>query len=156
MAAAEGQERTVGADPGGSTQHRPAATGDQSVGGLMQDLSRDTSTLVRQEIRLAQAEMTQKAKLAGMGASLLGAAAVMGLAVLGAGTAFLIAVIAIVLPLWLAALAVTVFYALIAGVLALVGRRALRRATPASPEQTVETLKEDAEWARTRARSGRT
>lgn len=141
--------------PGGPSRDRPP-TEAQSMGQLLQDLSHDTSHLVRQEIQLAQVELKQKAKLAGLGAGLLAAAAILGLGVLGAGTAFLITVIAVVLPVWLAALAVTVFYALLVTVLALAGRRELRRATPVMPEQTVETLKEDAEWARTQTRSART
>lgn len=134
-------------------EHPPA---DLTVGQLLRELSQDTSHLVRQEIQLAQAEMKQKAKRVGVGAGLLGAAAVMGLAALGAGTALLIIAIAIVLPLWLSALAVTGFYVLVAGVLALAGGLGIRRATPLQPEQTVATLKEDAEWAKTRARSVRT
>lgn len=135
---------------------REGAERQESVGQLLQELSRDTSHLVRQEIRLAQAEMTQKAKLAGLSAGLLGAAAVLGLAMLGAATAAMIAAIAILVPVWAAALAVTVFYGLLIGGLALVAWRELRRASPLKPEQTVETLKDDAAWARTRARSART
>ncbi len=128
---------------------------DESVGQLLQELSQDTAHLVRQEIRLAQAELTRKAKLAGTGLVLVVAAVVLVLALLGALTAFLIAVIAIALPVWASALAVTVFYGLVAGGLVLAGRRELRRALPPQPEQTVEEMKEDAAWAKTQAQSVR-
>lgn len=126
---------------------------DQSVGQLLRELSQETSTLVRQEVQLAKVELTQKAKQAGKGAGLLVAAAVVGLALLGAFTAFLIALIALALPVWLAALVVTVFYALLVAVLGFAGRAALRKATPAKPEQTIDTVKEDVQWAKTQAKS---
>jgi hypothetical protein len=128
---------------------------DESAGQLISDLARDASILVRQEIALAKAELTEKGKLAGKGAGLLAGAAVMGLALLGALTACLILVIALVLPAWLAALSVTVLYALVVGVLALAGRSQLKRATPPKPEQTVETVKEDVAWAKTQAKSAK-
>ncbi len=131
------------------------AEDERSVGELLRELSAETSTLVRQEVQLAKAELTVKAKQAGKGAGLLGGAAVMGLALLGAFTAFLIAVIALVVPVWLSALIVTVLYGVIAGVLALAGKKALQQAGPAKPQQTIDTLKEDAQWTKTRAKSAR-
>lgn len=141
-----------------STSYEPPQPGngpgsDQSVGQLLRELSQESSTLVRQEVALAKAELTQKAKQAGKGAGLLVAAAVIGLALLGALTAFLIALIALALPVWLAALVVTVFYALLAAGLGLAGRAALRKASP-KPEQTIDTVKEDVRWAKTQAKSG--
>jgi F0F1-type ATP synthase assembly protein I len=79
----------------------------------------------------------------------------MGLALLGAFTAFLIAVIARAVPVWLSALIVTVLYGVIAGVLALAGKKALQQAGSAKPQQTIDTLKEDAQWTKTRAKSAR-
>jgi uncharacterized membrane protein len=131
------------------------ADDQRSVGELLRELSEETSTLVRQEVQLAKAELSAKVKQAGKGAVLLGAAAVMGLALLGAFTAFLILVLDLVLAAWLAALVVTVVYAVIVAVLALAGRSALRKATPVAPEQTVETVKEDVEWAKNQARSAK-
>jgi uncharacterized membrane protein YqjE len=128
---------------------------ERSVGELLRELSAETSTLVRQEVQLAKAELTEKGKQAGKGAGLLGGAAVMGLALLGAFTAFLIAVIALAVPVWLSALIVTVLYGVIAGVLALAGKKALQQAGPAKPEQTIDTLKEDAQWAKTQAKSAK-
>lgn len=127
---------------------------EQSVGQLLRELSEETSTLVRQEVQLAKVELTEKAKQAGKGAGLLAAAAVMGLALLGALTAFLIAVIALVVPVWLSALVVTVLYGVVAGVLALAGKKALQQVSP-KPEQTVDTLKEDVQWAKTQAKSAK-
>ena len=142
-----------------STEYEPAQPDggpgtDQSVGQLLRELSEETSTLVRQEVQLAKVELTEKAKQAGKGAGLLAAAAVMGLAVLGALTAFLIAAIALVVPVWLSALIVAVLYGAIAGVLALAGKKALRQVSP-KPEQTVDTLKEDVQWAKTQAKSAK-
>ena len=127
---------------------------EQSVGQLLRELSEETSTLVRQEVQLAKVELTEKAKQAGKGAGLLAAAAVMGLALLGALTAFLIAVIALVVPVWLSALVVTVLYGVVAGMLALAGKKALQQVSP-KPEQTVDTLKEDVQWAKTQAKSAK-
>jgi uncharacterized membrane protein YqjE len=144
----------------GSVRYEPpeperGAEDERSVGELLRELSAETSTLVRQEVQLAKAELTEKGKQAGKGAGLLGGAAVMGLALLGAFTAFLIAVIALAVPVWLSALIVTVLYGVIAGVLALAGKKALQQAGPAKPEQTIDTLKEDAQWAKTQAKSAK-
>ena len=114
---------------------------DRPVGDLVKQLAGQTSTLVRQEIDLAKAEMSQKASIAGKGAGLLGGAAVVGLLAAGSLTACLI---------------VALVMAAIAAVLAMQGRNRIRAATPPVPEQTVETVKEDVEWAKTRTPSART
>jgi uncharacterized membrane protein YqjE len=126
---------------------------DESVGDLVRRLSEDTAALVRQELALARAELTQKGKRAGRGAGMFGGAGAAGLAALVALTAFLILVLDIALPAWAAALIVTVLWAAVAAVLALRGRDEIREATPPVPEQTIETVKEDVEWAKTRVRS---
>jgi nitrate/nitrite transporter NarK len=109
---------------------------------------------VRQELKLAQAEMTEKGKNAGVGVGLFGGAGVVGLLALGALTAFLIAALATGMDVWLASLIVTVAYAAIAGVLALIGKSRVTEAVPPVPEQTVETVKEDAQWAKSQLPSG--
>ncbi|MCW3008837.1 MAG: hypothetical protein JWP17_3463 [Solirubrobacterales bacterium] len=129
---------------------------DASLGDLLKQLSEQTTTLVRQEIDLAKAEVTQKGKQASVGAGVLAAAAIVGLLALGALTAMFIALLDTAMATWLAALIVTVVYGAIAGALAVVGRGRLKAATPVVPEQTVETVKEDVEWAKTQARSART
>jgi hypothetical protein len=126
---------------------------DRPIGDLLKQLSEQTSTLVRQELELAKAEFAQKGKQAGVGAGLLGAGGIVGLLALGALTATLILLLATFLEPWIAALIVTVVYAAIAGVLALTGKGRVKEATPPMPEQTVETVKEDVAWAKTRARS---
>lgn len=126
---------------------------EHSVGDLVKELANETSTLVRQEIDLAKAEMTERGKRAGKGAGMLAAAAVAGLLALGALTACLVALLDLAMPTWLAALIVTVVYAGIAGALALVGRNRLREAAPPIPEETIESVKEDVQWAKNRTRS---
>ncbi len=125
------------------------------TGELVRELAEETSTLVRKELELAKAEMAQKAKLAGMGAGLLAGAGVAALLALGALTAGLVLALALVLPAWLAALVVTLLWVAIAGVLAFLGRQRMREAGPPAPEQTLESVKDDVEVAKTRARSGR-
>jgi uncharacterized membrane protein YqjE len=122
---------------------------EESIGDLLKRLSTDTSTLVRQEMALARAELTEQGKRAGTGAGMLGGAGVAGLLTLGALTATLIGVLDTAMAFWLAALIVTVVWAAIAGVLALQGRNKIKQATPPAP-QTVETVKEDVRWAKTR------
>jgi uncharacterized membrane protein YqjE len=125
---------------------------DRGVGELVKDLASQTSTLVRQEIKLAQAEVTQKGKLAGKGAGMMAGAAVAALLMLGALTALLIVVLDSFMALWLAVLIVTVLWGIVAAVLAQAGKKALQSATPPVP-QTVETVKEDIQWAKTQTGS---
>ena len=127
---------------------------DRPIGELLRQLSQETATLVRQEIDLAKAEVTEKGKKAGMGAGMFGAAGIVGFLALGALTAFLILALNEFLPAWAAALIVTVVYAAIAGVLAMQGKEKVKEASPPVPEQTVETVKEDIQWAKNQTRSG--
>lgn len=129
---------------------------DRPVGELIKQLADETATLVRQELELARAEMTQKGKQAGFGLGMFGGAGVATLLALGALTACVIAALDTGMALWLAALIVAVVYGAIAAVLALVGKERLHEATPPVPEQTQRSVKEDVEWAKTRARSART
>src|SRR3712207_708366 len=90
---------------------------DRPIGELMKQLAEETSTLVRQELELAKAEMTQKGKKAGVGIGLMGMAGVAALLALGTLTAFLVLALDGVMPNWLAALIVGLAWAAIAGVL---------------------------------------
>jgi hypothetical protein len=128
---------------------------DNSLPELLKQLSQETATLVRQEIDLAKAEVSEKARKAGIGAGMFGAAGIVGLLALGALTACFILALDTAMAGWLAALIVTVVYAAIAGVLALTGRGKVKEAGPPVPEQTVETVKEDVQWAKTQTPSGR-
>jgi apolipoprotein N-acyltransferase len=125
---------------------------DQSIGELLKHLSEQTATLVRQELDLAKAEMQQRGKRAGLGLGLIGGGGVLALAAIGALTATLILVLAEWMDAWLAALIVTLVYAAGAAVLALQGKEKEGEATPPVP-QTMETVKEDVQWAKTQVRS---
>ena len=127
---------------------------DRPIGDLLKQLSQETTTLVKQELDLAKAEMAQKGKHAGAGAGFIGGGALFGLGMFGALTASLIALLATAIGhVWLAALIVAAVYGAVGGVLALRGKDKIQEAAPAGPEQTVETVKEDVEWARTQTRS---
>jgi uncharacterized membrane protein YqjE len=129
---------------------------ERPAGELLKELSDHTTALVRQEIELAKAELGEKGKKAGLGAGMFGGAGLFGVFALAALTTCIIAALDTAMPLWLAALIVTVVYAAIAGVLALQGRSKVQEAGPPVPEQATESVKEDVQWAKTRARSGRT
>lgn len=126
---------------------------DQSISELVKDLATETSTLVRQEIDLAKAEMTDRGKRAGKGVGMLAAGAAVALLAFGALTAALIAALDLAMPTWLAALIVTVVYGAIAAVLVQIGRKQVQEAAPPVPEETIESVKEDVQWAKTRTRS---
>jgi MFS family permease len=126
---------------------------EKSIGELFKDLSAETSTLIRQEMALAKAELSEKGKEAGKGAGLFGGAGVVGLLAGGALTAAIIALLDKAMDTWLAALIVAVAYGAIAAVLALRGKQEIQQAAPPVPEQTVDSVKEDVAWAKTRARS---
>ncbi len=126
---------------------------DRPLPELMKTLADQTATLVRQEIDLAKAEFSEKGKKAGQGAGMFGGAGVVGFLALAALTAAAILGLATALPDWLAALIVGLVYAGVAGVLALQGRNKVQEAGPPIPEQTVDTVKEDVEWAKTQKKS---
>jgi uncharacterized membrane protein YqjE len=115
---------------------------------LVKELSSQTSSLVRQEVELAKAELKTKGREAGMGAGLFTVAGVLGLLGAGALTACLIALLSEGMDTWVAALIVAAVYLAGAGVSALMGRDRVREAAPLVPEQAIETTKEDIEWAK--------
>jgi Putative Actinobacterial Holin-X, holin superfamily III len=128
---------------------------DSSTADLVRHLAEQTSDLVRKEVELAKAELSEKARVAGTGAGILGGAGITGLLALGALTACLILLLAEAMDAWLAALIVTVVYGAIAGLLAMNGKERVKEGMPPAPEQTVETVKEDVQWARKQATSAR-
>jgi hypothetical protein len=128
---------------------------DRPIGEIAQDLTRDLSILFRQEVALAKAELAQKARTAGPGVGMIGGAGVVGLMAAGALTAFAVLVLATFMPDWLAALLVGAVLAAVAYVLVNRGKKRVEQAGALIPEQTIETVKEDLEWAKTRATSAR-
>ncbi len=125
------------------------------LGELVKELSEQTSTLVRKELELARAEMTQKGKTAGIGAGMFGGAALVVALALGALTAFLILALSLVLDEWLAALFVALVYGVLAGALALIGKKKVKEATPPVPEQTKASVRRDIEETKARAKAAR-
>jgi len=122
---------------------------------LLRRLGQDLGTLVRQEAELAKAELREKARSAGSSAGMFGGAYVLGMLAATALTACFVLALATALDGWLAALIVAVVYAAIAGVLALLGKNKVQEATPPAPEQAIESTKEDVEWTKRKAQSGR-
>ncbi len=128
---------------------------DRPTRELMRDLTDQTTALVRKEIALAKVELAEKGKKAGVGAGMFGAAALFGAGAFAAITACAILALATFLAGWLAALIVAVAYVAIAGALAMRGKKQVKQATPPVPERAVDSTKEDLEWLKTRAKSGR-
>jgi hypothetical protein len=128
---------------------------ERPTGEVAKDLTSDLSLLVRQEIELAKAEMAQKGRTAAPGLGMFGGAGVVGLCAAGALTAFLVLVFSLFLPEWAAALIVGAVLAAVAYVLVRQGKERVAEAGKPVPEQTIETVKEDVEWAKTRASSAR-
>jgi hypothetical protein len=116
---------------------------EQSTGELVKLLSEQVSTLVRDELKLAQLEMTRKGKQAGIGAGMLGGGGVIALYGVGCLLACAIIGISRVLAPWLSALVVGVALLAVAGIAALVGKARLQRATPPIPRQAVQSVKAD-------------
>jgi uncharacterized membrane protein YqjE len=116
---------------------------DAPIGELVARLSDDTVRLVRDEIRLAQAEMTQKAKAAGLGAGLFGGAGVFAVYGLGVLVAAAVIGLSLVLPPWAAALLVAAALFVLAGTVALAGKREFGKAGPPLPTEAVQSTKED-------------
>jgi len=126
---------------------------EQPMPELLRELSNQTTTLMRQELELAKAEVTEKGKQAGIGAGMFGGAGLFGLLASIALTICLIAALDTAMDTWLAALIVTVLWAAVAGVMALMGRKKVQQAGPPVPEQAIESTKEDVQWAKSRATS---
>ncbi len=123
----------------------------EPVGELVQRASQQLSQLVRDEMRLAQAEMAQKGKRFGKGGGLFGGAGLVGVLALQALVATAIAALALVLDVWAAALIVTAVLAGVAALLAALGKQQIRRAAPPVPEQTVDSVKADVAEIKERA-----
>jgi uncharacterized membrane protein YqjE len=134
--------------------HENEAARNSSTAELVKQLSNQLSTLIRKELDLAKVELTEKGKVAGKGAGMFGGAGVAGLLALGSLTALVVLLLDKAMDTWVATLLVTLIWGAVAAVLALAGRDRVRAATPPA-EETVETVKEDVQWAKNRARSAR-
>ena|SRR5438105_3663835 len=120
---------------------------DHSIGELFSRLGSETATLVRQEVALAKLELTDKASQVGKNVGRLAVGGAIAYAALLAFMAALIILLANVVPWWAAAMIVAVVVGVIAAVLVSNALGALKQAD-LTPRQTVQTLKEDAEWAK--------
>ena len=128
------------------------APGEHSTGELVKTMTEQVSVLIRDELKLAQLEMTSKGKQAAVGAGMFGTSGLVAL--YGAGCLIACAIIAIsgVLAAWLAALIVGAALLTLAGTVALLGKQRMRKAAPPLPEQAVADVKADVEEIRERAR----
>ncbi len=127
----------------------------EGIAAAVKQLSEDVGILIRKELELARSEMMSKAKTAGVGAGMLSASAITGLLTLGSLTALLIIAISLALPTWLSALIVTALWAAVTAVLALSGKNRIQNAGPLVPEQTIQQVKEDVEWAQNGLKPGK-
>jgi membrane protein len=124
---------------------------DQSLGDLLQRLSQQTATLVRQEIHLAQAEMKEKGKRAGIGAGLFGAAGVVALYAGGAAVAGVVLLIAQSVATWIAAFIAAGALAVVAAGMALAGKSQVAKATPPKPDAAIDSVQADVAEIKERA-----
>ncbi len=116
---------------------------DATTGELVSRLSHEVSELVRSEMRLAQAEVSEKAKRAGIGAGLFGGAGLLALYGVGVLIACAILALALVLDAWIAALIVGVVLLAAAGIASLLGKKQVEQAAPPVPTETVASIKQD-------------
>lgn len=124
---------------------------EASVGELVKQLTEDMRTLARKEVELGKAELAAKGKQAGVGAGLLGGGATFGFLALASLVAAVIGALDTGMPFWLAALIVGLVLAGVAAVLALTGKNRVQEAGPPVPEETVDSVKEDVQWLKTRS-----
>ncbi|MEU9289157.1 phage holin family protein [Streptomyces sp. NPDC048275] len=122
---------------------RPSGGAQEPVGDLVQRASQQLSQLVRDEMRLAQAEMTQKGKRFGKGGGLFGGAGLVGVLTLQALVVTVIAALSLVMDVWVAALIVTAVLAAVTALMAALGKQQTSKASPPTPEQTVDSVKAD-------------
>jgi uncharacterized membrane protein YqjE len=118
---------------------------------LLQQASEQTATLVRQELRLAQLELQQKGKRAGIGAGAFGGAGLVAAYGVGALVATAILALGTAIKPWLAALIVAAALLALAGVLALFGKKQVERATPPLPERAARSVQQDVDQVKARA-----
>jgi len=130
-------------DPATTAEVPPPDPRGASTGELVGQLSAQVSTLVRDEVRLAQAEVTQKVERFGIGAGLFGGAGLVALLGVNALVTAAILGLANMLPGWLSAIIIGVVLFAVAGVLALLGRRDVQQAAPPLPTETIASVQTD-------------
>ena len=118
-------------------------TSDEPFGALVHRLSEQIPELVRSELRLAQAELTEKGKKAGLGVGLFSVAGLLGFFAFGTLIAAAVIALALVLPAWAAGLIVAVALVAAAAGAALAGKHEVEEATPPAPERTIANVRED-------------
>lgn len=133
-------------------EQRDAMVSQRTVAQLVNDLSEQTSRLVRDEMKLAMSEMQSKGKRFGMGAGLAGAGGVVALFGMAVLIAAAVLALALVLPAWASALVVGAVLLLLAGLLALVGKRQVQKATPPLPREAAESVRKDIDTVREKMR----
>lgn len=131
----------------------PGSGGRPSVGELFSRLSEQSSRLIRSEIELAKAELSRKAKAGAIGAGLLAGAALFGFFAFAVLITTVILALSNVLEPWLAALIVAVVLLVVAGILALLGKKSLDKGVPPTPERTTENVKQDVQAVKEGLRS---
>ena len=137
------------ADPNAAVP--PVSAAEHSTGELVKNLSEQVSRLIRDELQLAEYEMTRKAKRLGRGAGLFGGGGLFALYGIGCLLAAAVIALAGVISAWLAALIVGAALVAAAGLAALIGRSQLKKATPPVPEQAAASVKADVEEIKERA-----
>ncbi|WP_263118187.1 phage holin family protein [Cellulomonas sp. RIT-PI-Y] len=145
---------TFASGPSGPSPVTDPPQGQPSLGHLISQMSEQTARLVRAEIDLAKAELTEKAKAAGIGIGLLAAAGFLGFFAFGVLLTVAILALAVAFPAWLAALIVLVALLLIIGVLALIGIKKLKQGVPPTPEKAIDGVKQDADAVTTAVKEG--
>lgn len=134
----------------------PEPPRDRSLGQLFSDLSSQASRLIHDEIELAKIELTDKAQSLSVAGAYIAAAAVGGLLFLGTLTAMLTLLLALVVDAWIAAGIMTAVWLVVTVALGLLARERYKRMRTPLPEQTIETVREDIQWAKDPTRSART
>ncbi|WP_347405363.1 YihY/virulence factor BrkB family protein [Micromonospora sp. WMMD980] len=150
------EEAPVSPDATTRAQEQHSGTPEaMSTSELVTRAAEQVSTLMRDELALAKAEMVAKGRRAGAGGGLFGGAAVLSLYGLGLLLALAVVVLDLVWPLWLAVLVVLVVVLAVAAVMALLGRRRLRAATPLVPQEAASGITADVDAVKTAVREGR-
>ncbi|PZR55973.1 MAG: hypothetical protein DLM50_09115 [Candidatus Meridianibacter frigidus] len=128
---------------------------NDSLPQTLKHLAEDLGVLVRKDLESARAEMMEKVKTAGLGAGMLSGSAVTAMLTLFSLTALAMVLLSAVVKLWIAVMLVTLFWAIVTGILALVGKQKIQDAGPPIPEETIAKLKDDIETAKREVESAR-